>query len=70
VKLTTGTLTQPSTDGTPLPQNLGNLARGQWATRVITFSGTNNSAGQKKTLTFGGTYTDGTFTDKWKVTLP
>ncbi len=70
VKLTTGTLTQPATDGAPLPQNLGNLAPGQWATRVITFAGTNNPAGQKKTLTFGGTYTGGTFTDKWKVTLP
>ncbi len=70
VKLTTGTLTAPTTNGTPLPRNLGNLAPGQWSTSVITFSGTNNPAGQKRTLTFAGTYTGGTFTDKWKVTLP
>jgi hypothetical protein len=70
VRLTTGTLAAPTTNGTPLPQSLGNLGAGQWATRVITFSGTNNSAGQKRTLIFGGTYNGGTFTDKWKVTLP
>ncbi|HKY45781.1 MAG TPA: right-handed parallel beta-helix repeat-containing protein, partial [Pyrinomonadaceae bacterium] len=70
VRLTTGTLAVPVTNGTPLPQNLGNLAPGQWATRVITFSGANHPAGQKRTLTFGGTYSGGTFTDKWKVTLP
>jgi hypothetical protein len=70
VRLTTGTLAAPTTNGTPLPQSLGNLGPGQWATRVITFSGTNNSAGQKRTLIFGGTYNGGTFTDKWKVTLP
>ncbi|MFN2407499.1 MAG: choice-of-anchor Q domain-containing protein, partial [Pyrinomonadaceae bacterium] len=70
VRLTTGTLAPPTTNGTPLPQSLGNLGPGQWATRVITFSGANNSAGQKRTLTFAGTYNGGTFTDKWKVTLP
>lgn len=70
VRLTTGELAQPVTNGTPLPQNLGNLAPGQWATRVITFSGTNHPAGKKRTLTFGGTYNGGTFTEEWKVTLP
>jgi hypothetical protein len=68
--LTTGTLTSPVTNGTPLPRNLGNLAEDQWSTSVITFSGANNQAGQKKTLAFGGTYNGGTFSDKWKVTLP
>ena len=71
VRLTTGTLEKPITNGTPLPQNLGNLAPGQWATRVITFSEANNtSGGPKKTLTFGGTYSGGTFTENWKVALP
>jgi hypothetical protein len=70
VRLTSATLAQPTTSGTPLPQTLGNLAPGQWATRVITFSGANQGAGQKRTLTVGGTYNGGTFTDKWKVTLP
>jgi hypothetical protein len=69
--LTTATLAQPgNTNGTPVPQSLSNLAPGQWATRVISFSGTNNAPGQKRTLTFAGTYTGGTFTQKWKVTLP
>ena len=70
VRVTTGTLAQPVTNGTPLPQSLGNLAPGQWATRVITFSGTNHPAGKKRTLTFGGTYNGGTFTEDWKVTSP
>lgn len=70
VRLTTGTLAQPTTNGTPLPRSLGNLATGQWATTVITFSGSNHAAGQKRTLTFAGTYTGGTFSDKWRVTLP
>ena len=70
VRLTTGTLAPPNTNGMPLPQSLGDLAPGQWSTRVVTFTGTNNPAGQKRTLTFGGTYNGGTFTDKWKVTLP
>ena len=70
VRLTTGTLEQPVTNGAPLPQNLGNLAAGQWATRVITFSSANHPAGKKRTLTFGGGYTGGTFSDEWKVTIP
>ncbi len=70
VKLTTGTLTAPTTNGSPLPRNLGNLAPGQWATNVIIFPGANNPPGAKRTLTFGGTYTGGTFSDKWKVSLP
>lgn len=70
VRLTTGTLTAPATNGAPLPRNLGNLAPGQWATNVIIFPGANNPPGAKRTLTFGGTYTGGTFSQKWKVSLP
>ncbi|HEU4870344.1 MAG TPA: hypothetical protein VFT08_05795 [Pyrinomonadaceae bacterium] len=70
VKLTTGTLASPTTNGTPLPKTFGNLAPGQWATTVVIFSGANNSSGAKRTLTFAGSYTGGAFTDKWKVTLP
>ena len=48
----------------------GNLAPGQWATTVVIFSGANNPSGAKRTLTFAGTNTGGTFNDKWKVSLP
>jgi hypothetical protein len=70
VKLTTGTLTSPTTNGTPLPKSFGNLAPGQWSTTVVIFAGANNPTGAKRTLTFAGTYTGGTFSDKWKVSLP
>ena len=71
VKLTIATLVSPTTNGTPLPQNLGHLAPGQSATTVMTFSGTNNPPKQKRTLTLGGTYSNGaTFSGTWKVTLP
>ena len=70
VKLTSGTLSSPTTNGAPLPKNFGNLGAGQWATTVVIFSGGNNPAGAKRTLTFAGTYSGGTFTDKWKVNLP
>lgn len=70
VRLTTGTLVAPTTNGAPLPRNLGNLAPGQWATNVIIFPGGNNPPGAKRTLTFGGTYTGGTFSEKWKLSLP
>jgi hypothetical protein len=63
-------ITSPTTNGAPLPRNLGNLAPGQWATNVIIFAGANNPPGAKRTLTFGGTYSGGTFTEKWKVSLP
>jgi len=70
VKLTTGTLSSPTTNGAPLPATFGNLAPGQWATTVVIFSGNKNPSGTKRTLSFGGTYSGGTFTDKWKVALP
>ncbi|HEX6283992.1 MAG TPA: hypothetical protein VFZ71_03915, partial [Pyrinomonadaceae bacterium] len=71
VRLTTATLVSPTTNGTPLPQNLGNLAPGQSVTTVITFSGTNNPAKQKRTLTLGGIFNGSTpFSGQWKVTLP
>jgi len=70
VKLTTGTLSSPVTNGSPLPKNFGNLAAGQWATTVIIFSGNKNSSGSKRTLTVAGTYNGGTFTESWNVKLP
>jgi hypothetical protein len=71
VTLKTATLSSPGTTvGTPLPQDLGNLAPGQSATKVVTFSGANNPAGAKRTLGVDGTFSGGTFTDKWKVTVP
>ncbi|HEU4507941.1 MAG TPA: hypothetical protein VFR78_06875, partial [Pyrinomonadaceae bacterium] len=71
VKLTTATLVAPTTNGTPLPQTLGNLAPGQSVTTVISFSGTNNPPKQKRTLTVGGTYNNAApFSGTWKVTLP
>jgi CSLREA domain-containing protein len=70
VKLTTASLASPTTNGAPLPRNLGNLAPGQWATNVIIFPGANNPPGVKRTLTVGGTYSGGTFSNKWKVSLP
>ena len=70
VMVTSATLASPTVNGAPLPKNFGNLAPGQWATTVVIFSGGNSSSGAKKTLTVAGTYTGGTFNDKWKVTLP
>lgn len=70
VRLTTGTLSSPVTNGSPLPKNFGNLAAGQWATTVIIFSGNKNSSGAKRTLTMAGTYNGGTFSDNWNVKLP
>jgi len=70
VKLTTGTLASPTTNGAPLPVSFGNLAPGQWATTVVIFSGANSPVGVKRTLSFAGTYSDGTFSYKWKGSLP
>lgn len=70
VKLTTATLSSPTTNGAPLPANFGNVAIGQWATTVVIFSGNKNSSGAKRTLTIAGTYSGGTFNDKWNVKLP
>lgn len=71
IRLTTATLVAPTTNGTPLPQHLGSLAPGQSVTTVMTFSGTSNPPKQKRTLTLGGTYSNGgTFNGMWKVTLP
>jgi len=70
VKLTTGTLASPTTNGAPLPVSFGNLAPGQWATTVVIFSGANSPVGAKRTLSFAGTYSDGTFSYKWKGSLP
>jgi len=70
VKLTGATLSTPTINGSPLPATFNNLAAGKWATVLLTFSGDNNPAGAKRTLTVNGTFNGGVFTDKWKVTLP
>ena len=70
VTLTAATLSSPTTSGKPLPQNLRNIAPGQWATAIVTFSGANNPAGAKRTLSLNGTFNGGAFTERLKVTLP
>jgi hypothetical protein len=64
------TLASPNVNGSPLPKSFGNLAPSQWSTTVVIFSGKNQSSGAKRTLTFAGSYTGGTFNEKWKVTRP
>ncbi len=66
VMLTTAKL--GSTNGTPLPQSLGNIAPGGTAGGDVNF--TNSSPGTASTLTLGGTYTGGTFTSTRRVTVP
>jgi len=70
VRLTAATLTSPTTNGSPVPQNLGSIAIGQFTTTILTFSASGNPSGSKRTLKVDGTYTGGTFTEKWKVNLP
>jgi subtilisin-like proprotein convertase family protein len=54
-------------NGTPLPQNLGNLAPGASATATVTFSGAPSGL---QTLQVGGTYTGGTFNSSRRVSAP
>jgi hypothetical protein len=70
VTLTAATLSSPTINGGPVPRAFGNLSAGQWATTIITFSGGNIPPGAKRTLKVDGTFSGGTFTEKWKVTLP
>jgi len=70
VRLTAATLSSPTTNGSPLPQSLGNLAAGRWTTVLVTFSGRNNPAGAKRTLQVDGSFNGGVFGDRWKVNLP
>ena len=57
-----------STNGTPLPQSLGNLAPGASVSTTVNFS--NSTPGANSTLTLGGTYTGGTFSSNKRVTIP
>jgi subtilisin-like proprotein convertase family protein len=66
VKLTTAKL--GATNGTPLPQSLGNLAPGGSVSTTVFFS--NSTPGASSTLTVGGTYTGGTFSSTKRVTIP
>ena len=66
VSLTTARL--GSTNGTPLPQNLGNLAPGATVNTVVSFA--NSTPGANSTLVVGGTYTGGTFSTTKRVTIP
>jgi len=57
-----------STNGTPLPQSLGNIAPGASASSQVNF--TNMTPGAASTLTLGGSYTGGSFTSTRRVTIP
>ena len=57
-----------STNGTPLPQNLGNIAAGASATTQVNF--TNSTPGASSTLVVGGTYTGGNFSSTKRLTIP
>ncbi|MCM3906055.1 MAG: hypothetical protein ND866_30595 [Pyrinomonadaceae bacterium] len=57
-----------ATNGTPLPQGLGNLAPGQSATVMVNFS--NSTPGASSMLTVGGTYDGGSFSSNKRVTIP
>ncbi|MGH9971917.1 MAG: hypothetical protein ACREBG_29565 [Pyrinomonadaceae bacterium] len=56
------------TNGTPLPQGLGNLAPGESASVMVNFS--NSTPGSPSMLTVGGTYSGGGFTSNKRVTIP
>lgn len=58
-----------STNGTPLPQNLGSIAPGATsAPMVVNFN--NSTPGASSMLKLGGTYTGGTFSSTKRVTVP
>ncbi len=56
------------TNGTPLPQGLGNLAPGESATVMVNFS--NSTPGSSSMLTLGGTYSGGNFSSNKRLTIP
>lgn len=66
VVLTTAKL--GATNGTPLPQSLGNLAPGASASVTVNFN--NSTPGTSSMLTTGGTYAGGTFSSNRRVTVP
>jgi hypothetical protein len=57
-----------TTNGTPLPQPLGNIAPGATATVIVNF--TNSTPGAASTLSVGGTYTGGSFSTTARKTIP
>jgi len=57
-----------STNGTPLPQSLGNIAPGGSASGVVNFN--NMTPGAASTLILAGTYTGGSFSSTRRVTIP
>lgn len=66
VMLTTATLA--AVNGTPLPQNVGNIAAGAtWPPIDVFFT---TAATGNATLTLGGTYTGGTFSAGKRVNIP
>ncbi len=66
VTLTTAKL--GSSNGTPLPQGLGNLAPGGSTSVIVIFN--NSTPGSSSMLTAGGTYAGGTFSSSKRVTIP
>jgi len=56
------------TNGTPLPQALGNLAPGASVSTTVTFN--NATPGAASTLTTGGSYTGGSYSSTKRVTIP
>ena len=56
--------------GVPLPQSLGNLAPGATVTASLDFPGTPLLVGAAGTLTVGGAYTGGSFSDTFHTPLP
>jgi hypothetical protein len=66
VMLTTAKL--GATNGTPLPQSLGNLAPGASVNTTVSF--TNSSPGANAVLSIGGTYTGGSLNSTKRVTVP
>ena len=56
------------TSGTPLPQNLGNIAPGGSVNTTVSF--TNSTPGAGSNLTLSGSYAGGPFTSGKRVTIP
>src|SRR4030095_13440960 len=57
-----------ATNGTPLPQALGNIAPGASVNTTVNFN--NSTPGASSTLVIGGTYTGGNFSSTRRVTIP
>jgi len=57
-----------ATNGTPLPQGLGNIVPGGSVTTTVNFA--NSTPGVSSTLSIGGSYTGGKFSSNKRVTIP